>query len=66
MKKVLLWIAKIFKIDLTKEVAITKVETIYTTLDNEVNHDVVINGNLTVHGNLTVSGEITCYKINNK
>ena len=66
MKKVLLWIAKIFKIDLTKEVAITKVETIYTTLDNEVNHDVVINDNLTVHGNLTVSGEITCYKINNK
>ena len=66
MKKILLWIAKIFKIDLTKEVAITKVETIYTTLDNEVNHDVVINDNLTVHGNLTVSGEITCYKINNK
>lgn len=66
MKKILLWIAKIFKIDLTKRVAITKVETIYTTLDNEVNHDVVINGNLTVHGNLTVSGEITCYKINNK
>lgn len=66
MKKVLLWIAKIFKIDLTKEVVITKVETIYTTLDNEVNHDVVINDNLTVHGNLTVSGEITCYKINNK
>ena len=66
MKKILLWIAKIFKIDLTKEVAITKVETIYITLDNEVNHDVVINDNLTVHGNLTVSGEITCYKINNK
>ena len=66
MKKVLLWIAKIFKIDLTKEVVITKVETIYTTLDNEVNHDVTINGNLIVKGNLTVLGEITCYKINNK
>ena len=66
MKKVLLWLAKVFKVDLTKEIVITKVETIYTTLDNEVNHDVIINGNLIVKGNLTVSGEITCYKINNK
>ena len=66
MKKILLWIAKIFKIDLTKEVVITKVETIYTTLDNEVNHDVVINGNLVVGGRVIASGEITCYKINNK
>ena len=66
MKKILLWIAKIFKIDLTKEVVITKVETIYTTLDNEVNHDVTINGNLIIKGDLIVSGEITCYKINNK
>lgn len=60
MKKVLLWIAKIFKIDLTKEVVITKVETIYTTLDNEVNHDIIINGNLVVGGRVIASGEITC------
>lgn len=66
MKKILLWIAKIFKIDLTKEVVITKVETIYTTLDNEVNHDIIINGNLVVGGRVIASGEITCYKINNK
>ena len=60
MKKVLLWIAKIFKIDLTKEIVITKVETIYTTLDNEVNHDIIINGNLVVGGRVIASGEITC------
>ena len=60
MKKVLLWIANIFKIDLTKEVVITKVETIYTTLDNEVNHDIIINGNLVVGGRVIASGEITC------
>lgn len=60
MKKVLLWIAKIFKIDLIKEVVITKVETIYTTLDNEVNHDIIINGNLVVGGRVIASGEITC------
>ena len=66
MKKILLWLAKVFKVDLTKEIVITKVETIYTTLDNEVNHDVVINGNLIIKGDLIVSGEITCYKINNK
>lgn len=66
MKKVLLWIAKIFKVDLTKETVITKVNTIYVSLDNEVKHDVIINGNLAIEGNLNVSGEITCYKINNK
>ena len=65
MKKVLLWIAKIFKIDLTKEVVITKVETIYTTLDNEVNHDIVINGNLVVDGKVIASGEITCLNKDN-
>ena len=66
MKKILLWIAKIFKIDLTKEIVITKVNTIYVSLDNEVAHDVIINGNLLVIGDLIASGEITCYKINNK
>lgn len=66
MKKVLLWIAKIFKVDLTKEIVITKVNTIYVSLDNEIKHDVIINGNLTIDGKLIVSGEITCYKINNK
>lgn len=66
MKKVLLWLAKIFKIDLTKEKVITKVNTIYVSLDNEVKHDVIINGNLIIEGELIVSGEITCYKINNK
>ena len=68
MKKLLLWIAKLCKIDLIKYVTITvtKADTIYVTLDNEVNHDVIVNGNLTVIGKLNVSGEITCYKINNK
>lgn len=65
MKKVLLWIAKIFKIDLIKEVVITKVETIYTTLDNEVNHDIIINGNLVVGGRVIASGEITCLNKDN-
>ena len=65
MKKVLLWIAKIFKVDLTIDKVITKVDTIYVSLDNEVKHDVTINGNLTINGKLTVSGEITCYNKNN-
>ena len=66
MKKVLLWIARIFKIDLTIEKVITKVDTIYVSLDKEVNNDVIINGNLTIDGKLMVTGEITCYNKNNK
>lgn len=66
MKKLLLWVAKICKINLTKEVTTIKETIKYVSLDSTIDHDVTINGNLIITGDLTVTGEITCYKINNK
>ena len=66
MKKLLLWVAKICKIDLTKEVTTIKETIKYVSLEDAIDHDVTINGNLIITGDLTVTGEITCYKINNK
>lgn len=66
MKKLLLWIAKLCKINLIEYVTVTKTNEVYVALDEEVNHNVIVNGNLTIVGELNVSGEIACYKINNK
>lgn len=66
MKKFVLWLIKVFKIDIVTEKYITKEVTKYRDryqLENEIFGDVYIDGNLVVNGNITVTGEITCYKI---
>lgn len=66
MKKFVLWLIKVFKIDIVTEKIVVKEVTKYKDryqLENEVFGDVYIDGNLVVNGNITVTGEITCYKI---
>ena len=66
MKKFILWLIKVFKIDIVTEKYITKEATKYKDryqLENEIFGDVYIDGNLVVNGNISVTGEITCYKI---
>ena len=66
MKKFVLWLIKVFKIDIVTEKYITKEVTKYKDryqLENEIFSDVYIDGNLVVNGNISVTGEITCFKI---
>lgn len=75
MKKFLLWLAKIFKVDLVTEKIIYRdkivevpVEVIkevekQVALEGVIEGDVTVKGNLTVEGSLMVTGEIACYKI---
>lgn len=56
MKKLLVWLAKIFKVDLIETKIIVKEK--YVTIGGTVDGDLTINGNLTVNGKLTVKGEI--------
>ena len=66
MKKFVLWLIKVFKIDIVTENVVTKEVTKYRDryqLENEIFGDIYIDGDLTVNGNITVTGEITCYKI---
>ena len=75
MKKVLFWLAKIFKVDLATEKIIYRdkivevpVEVIkevekQIALEGVIEGDVTVKGNLLVEGSLIVIGEVTCHKI---
>ncbi len=64
MKKFLLWLAKIFNVDLPEKVVIKEVEKEKNVaLEGVIEGDVTVKGNLVVEGSLTVAGEVTCYAI---
>ena len=74
MKKLIIWLAKIFDVNITKEVIVEKevekivykdrIVEVQVALDNEVIKGAcTVQGNLIVEGVLTVTGEVTCYKI---
>ena len=74
MKKLIIWLAKIFDVNITKEVIVEKevekivykdrIVEVQVALDNEViKGTCTVQGNLIVEGVLTVTGEVTCYKI---
>lgn len=62
MKKILLWLAQLFRVDLTVE-KIVKVETIkekQVALGGVVEGDVTVTGDLIVKGRLEVVGGVSC------
>ena len=63
MEKLILWLAKIFKVNLVKTEYVKEVvtEVKYMT-SGTILGDVCIDGNLMIEGNLRVSGGITFYK----
>lgn len=67
MRKLIIWLARVFKVDITTEKVVIKevVKEILVSLnENEViNGDVTIKGNLIVNGSLVVEGEVSAYKI---
>ena len=69
MKKFLLWLAKIFKVDLVTEKIIYRDKIVEVpvekliALEGTIDGDVTVKGNLLVEGYLTVTGEVTCHKI---
>ena len=66
MKKLIIWLAKVFKVDITRTVYKDKVEYIEKAViigNYEHEGDLLIKGNLTVQGSVTAKGNITCYQI---
>ena len=69
MKKFLLWLAKIFNVDLVTEKIIYRDKIVEVPVEKQIalegviEGDVTVKGNLVVEGSLTVTGEVTCYKI---
>ena len=69
MKKLIIWLAKIFNVNLTvekiivKENVVEKVTEKQVALEGVIEGDVIVKGNLVVKGYLYVDGEVSCYKI---
>ena len=64
MKKLIIWLAKVFDVNIVKEKIVIKevvkevIEYRYLT-NGKIEGDVVVDGNLLVNGNLSVSGSVT-------
>lgn len=68
MKKLIIWLAKIFNVNLATEKIIVKevVKEVEkerrVALGQEVDGDLMINGTLSVRGSLNATGDIVCFK----
>lgn len=63
MERFILWLAKVFKVDLVKTEYVKEVVTEVKYLTSgTIKGDVCVNGNLLIEGDLRVSGGITLYK----
>lgn len=63
MERFILWLAKVFRVNLVKTEYVKEVVTEVKYLTNRtIKGDVCIDGNLLIDGELKVSGGITFYK----
>lgn len=71
MKKIIRWLAKIFKAEITVEKIIYKDKIVEVevekliSLDGEIDGDVTVKGDLLVTGSLNVTGGVACLAIDN-
>lgn len=61
MKKFILWLIKIFKVDITTERIIEKVieKKLYLPQNGVIEGDITIKGNVLINGNMKVEGNLT-------
>lgn len=64
MKKLILWMIKVFKVDIPTEKIITNVveKDVYLPQNGVIDGDITIKGNVLVTGNLVVEGSLTINK----
>lgn len=61
MKKLILWLIKIFKLDIPTAKIVEKVveKEVYLPTDGAIDGDITIKGDVTVIGNMKVEGSLT-------
>jgi hypothetical protein len=61
MKKLILWIIKLFNLDIPTERTVLEVKEtiIYSPENGVIDEDVIINGDVIIEGNLKVTGSLT-------
>jgi len=64
MKKLILWIIKVFKVDIPTEKIVTKVveKEVYLPQNGVIDGDITVKGNVLITGNLMVEGSLTIKK----
>lgn len=63
MKKIIRWLAKVFKADITAERIIYK--EVYKPLEDKLSGSISLDGDLSVDGSIEATKDIVCYKIKN-
>lgn len=65
MKKFILWLIKIFKVDIPTEKIVTETKVVekevYLPKDGVIDGSITIKGDVIVTGSLDVQGGLTCY-----
>lgn len=68
MKKFILWLIRVFKLDIPAEKIIEKEITVekevYLPTSGTIDGDIIVKGNVTVTGTLTADGDVSCYGSN--
>ena len=61
MKKLILWLIKVFKVDISTEKIVEKIieKEIYLPTNGTIKGDIIIKGDVIVKGNMTVEGSLT-------
>ncbi|WP_347142100.1 hypothetical protein [Parabacteroides merdae] len=60
MKKLIRWLAKVFKADITVERIIYK--EVYKPLEDKLSGSISLDGDLSVDGSIEATKDIICYK----
>lgn len=60
MKKLIQWLAKVFKADITVERIIYK--EVYKPLEDKLSGSISLDGDLSVDGSIEATKDIVCYK----
>lgn len=62
MKKLIIWLAKVFEVNIVKEKIVVNEVVEYRYLTNgNIKGDVYVEGNLLIDGTLQVNGGVTIY-----
>lgn len=61
MKKLILWLIRVFKVDIPTEKIVEKIveKEIYLPTNGTIEGDITIKGDVIVKGNMTVEGSLT-------
>lgn len=65
MKKLIQWLATVFKANITVEKIIYKEKVIYKPLEDKLSGNVTVKGNLLVDGSIEATKDIVCYETKN-